>query len=127
MPATPTAALVDALRRWRLLDTQQLDLVECELAARFPAAKELLAELERRRWLTSYQAGEIRANRGAGLVLGSYVLLEKLGEGGMGEVFKAHQTKLGRLVAIKVIHQERLSNPDAARRFEREIRAAAQL
>src|SRR5262249_15065938 len=61
------------------------------------------------------------------LVLGPYILLERLGEGGMGQVFKARNRKLGMIVALKVIRKERLANPDALRRFRREIRAAAQM
>ena len=45
----------------------------------------------------------------------------------MGQVFKARNWKLGRVVALKLIRKERLDNPDAVRRFQREIRAAAQL
>src|SRR5207247_1933923 len=54
-------------------------------------------------------------------------LLEKLGEGGMGAVFKARNWKLGHIVAVKLIRKERLANPNVVKRFFREIRAAAQL
>src|SRR5262249_55197380 len=59
--------------------------------------------------------------------LGAYVLLDKLGEGGMGVVFKARHQKLGRVVALKVVRPEHLTKPEAVRRFRREMRAAAQL
>src|SRR4051812_482349 len=59
--------------------------------------------------------------------LGVYTILEKLGEGGMGEVFRARHERLGRLVALKVIRADRLPHPDAVRRFLREARVAAQL
>src|SRR5438309_1213905 len=51
----------------------------------------------------------------------------RLGEGGMGAVFKAHDRKLVRTVALKVIRAEHLGKPDFVRRFRREIRAAARL
>src|SRR5262245_52725163 len=59
--------------------------------------------------------------------LPGYDLLEPLGGGGMGEVYKARQLSLDRLVAIKVIRPERLAERSAAARFLREARAAARL
>src|SRR5207302_265585 len=78
-------------------------------------------------WLTPYQINQIFAGRGRDLLLGSYVLLQRVGEGGMGQVFKARNWKLGHVVALKVVRKERLANVDAGRRFQREIMAAAQL
>jgi urea transport system substrate-binding protein len=83
--------------------------------------------LVQRGWLSSYQAEQIRKGLGKELLLGSYVLVEPLGEGGMGTVFKARHRSLGRLVAIKIIRKDLLTNPNAVRRFQREIRAAAQV
>ncbi len=59
--------------------------------------------------------------------LGPYEILAPLGAGGMGEVYRARDTKLGRDVAIKVLPAELASNPDALARFDREARAVAQL
>jgi serine/threonine-protein kinase len=57
-----------------------------------------------------------------------YKILGKLGQGGMGHVFKARQDRLGRTVALKIIRKESISqDPAAVRRFQREARAAAQL
>jgi serine/threonine protein kinase/tetratricopeptide (TPR) repeat protein len=56
-----------------------------------------------------------------------FEILEPLGEGGMGQVYKARQVRLDRIVALKVIHPDYLSNPDAVRRFHREARAAARM
>src|SRR6266536_2824683 len=61
------------------------------------------------------------------LILGPYVLLERIGEGGMGQVFKARQRSLHRLVALKVIRPECLANQRVIRRFLREIHVASQL
>ncbi len=119
--------LADFLCHGRLLEPKQQNVLASELLPRFAEPKALAAELVRRRWLTSYQANLLLQGRGGELMLGSYVLLECIGEGGMGQVFKARNWKLGRLVALKLIRKERLSNEDAVRRFHREIRAAAQL
>jgi eukaryotic-like serine/threonine-protein kinase len=62
-----------------------------------------------------------------GDMLGPYRVLEKLGEGGMGEVYRAHDTRLGRDVAIKVLPADLASDPDRLRRFEQEARTVAAL
>jgi Leucine-rich repeat (LRR) protein/tRNA A-37 threonylcarbamoyl transferase component Bud32 len=126
MAVASTAPLVDALRQYRLLEPAQLQEVPA-LQERFPEPKGLAGELIRRGWLTPYQANQLLQGKGQELLLGSYVLLERLGEGGMGQVFKARNWKLGRVVALKLIRKERLGNPEAVRRFEREVRAAAAL
>ena len=59
--------------------------------------------------------------------LGEYELLEKLGEGGMGVVYKALHTKLGREVALKVLPKRRLRDEHAVARFEREMKAIGAL
>jgi Tol biopolymer transport system component len=62
-----------------------------------------------------------------GTSLGHYKILERLGKGGMGEVFLAEDTKLGRRVALKVLTEELASDTDWRQRFEREARAVAAL
>ena len=62
-----------------------------------------------------------------GTRLGSYEILAPLGAGGMGEVYRARDSKLGREVAIKVLPGRLASDPDALARFEREARAVASL
>ena len=59
--------------------------------------------------------------------LGEYQLLERLGAGGMGTVYKALHTKLGREVAIKVLLKGRLEDENAVARFEREMKAIGAL
>jgi serine/threonine protein kinase/Tol biopolymer transport system component len=62
-----------------------------------------------------------------GQLIGHYRVLEKIGAGGMGEVFRAHDERLGRDVALKLIRPASSDNPDHLRRFEQEARAAAAL
>jgi eukaryotic-like serine/threonine-protein kinase len=62
-----------------------------------------------------------------GKELGPYRVLDKLGEGGMGEVYRAQDTRLHREVAIKVLPPLMASDPDRIGRFEQEARATAAL
>jgi eukaryotic-like serine/threonine-protein kinase len=62
-----------------------------------------------------------------GHTLGSYHVLAKLGEGGMGEVYRAHDTTLGRDVALKILPAAFAADPDRLMRFEREARTLAAL
>src|ERR1700682_467920 len=62
-----------------------------------------------------------------GSLVGHYRVLEKIGEGGMGEVFRARDERLGRDVALKLIRPSSSTNPDHLRRFDQEARAAAAL
>ncbi len=62
-----------------------------------------------------------------GTILGQYEIRSPLGAGGMGEVYRAHDNRLGREVAIKVLPESLTTDPDRLRRFEQEARAAAAL
>src|SRR5712691_10766669 len=59
--------------------------------------------------------------------LGPYEIIAPLGAGGMGEVYRARDPRLGREVAIKVLPEESSSDPERLRRFEKEARAASAL
>ena len=62
-----------------------------------------------------------------GSTLGPYEVVTKIGEGGMGEVYRARDTKLDRDVALKVLPQAFTDDPDRLARFEREARVLASL
>src|SRR6185503_12991387 len=62
-----------------------------------------------------------------GTRLGPYEIQSPLGAGGMGEVYRAHDSRLGRDVAIKVLPQHLSSTPELKARFEREARSVSQL
>src|SRR5262245_19085175 len=126
MASVSLALVIESLRSLPLLDSAQ----KAELAAlegRFSDPRSLARELVQRGWLTPFQANLLLTGRGQELDFGSYVLLQRLGEGGMGQVFKARNWKLGKLVALKIIRKDRLTQASAVKRFFREIRAAAQL
>jgi serine/threonine-protein kinase len=126
MAIDTVAGFVEALRQTRLLDLDQLEEL-ARVQARTPDPRALAKILINKSWLTPYQVNEIFRGQSAGLVLGQYRVLERLGEGGMGQVFKARHAAMGRIVALKVIRKERLENAEAVKRFQREVRAAAQL
>src|SRR5262245_56811783 len=63
----------------------------------------------------------------AGSRLGPYEVIAPLGAGGMGEVYRARDTRLDRTVAIKVLPADLCSSPEARQRFEREARMISQL
>ena len=77
--------------------------------------------------LTLWQAQQLLAGRSSGYKVDRYVLLDLIGQGGMGRVYLARDSRLNRLVALKILSPERMSNPRATARFQREARVGAQL
>jgi serine/threonine protein kinase len=63
----------------------------------------------------------------AGTKLGAYEIVSLIGSGGMGEVYRAKDTRLDRTVAIKILSAHLSSNPDSRQRFEREARTISAL
>lgn len=84
----------------------------------------LLVKLKK---LTAFQAQQIYVGKGKALSLGNYVILDKLGQGGMGMVLKAEHRRMKRVVALKVLSPAVTKNADMTRRFQREVEAAAKL
>lgn len=121
-----SVALLEALRQFHLVESTHLEELR-DLQKRHADVKDLARDIVNRGWATPYQINQLFQGRAAELLLGSYVLLEPLGEGGMGEAFKARNWKFGKIVTLKRIRKERLGTTNAVRRFEREVRAAAQL
>ena len=103
--------------------------------ARIPPAKRTIEAADRRLarqaieagFLTLWQAQQILGGRAVGFKIDKYVLLDRIGVGGMGRVYLARDTRLGRRVALKVLSPERMNNPRALARFQREAKVGAQL
>jgi serine/threonine-protein kinase len=127
MTIASVGCLVEVLGRYHLLETDQLAELTCIVQSLPNNPVALAGELLHRRWLTAFQISRIFRGCASGLVLGHYVLLDRLGLGGMGEVFKAREVRLGRHVALKVFRKERISNPELVDRFYHEVQAAARL
>ena len=79
------------------------------------------------RALTLWQAQQLMAGRTSGFKVDRYVLLDLIGQGGMGRVYLAQDSRLNRQVALKILSPERINNPRAIARFQREARVGAQL
>jgi serine/threonine protein kinase len=77
--------------------------------------------------LTPYQAAAVYQKKSRGLLIGKYLILDKLGEGGMGVVFKARHRTLGRLGALKILPPSFTRDRGAVMRFRREFEAAGRL
>ena len=77
--------------------------------------------------LTAFQAKCLLRGRTLRLVLDEYVILDRIGAGGMGQVFKAMHTHMDRIVALKVMNERALNSPESIERFDREVKTAARL
>jgi len=127
MAIDTVAAFIDVLREKRLLEPDQLDELDRVLRARFSDVRTLAKYLVQRGWLTVFQVNQILVGRAQDLVYGPYLIRDRLGEGGVSQVFKAWHTEKNCIVALKVIREELLSNPEAFARFQREMHAVARL
>lgn len=121
--AATTPSIVEALDDPRLLSCARFDELVSDLLPKCDNWNVLARELVYRGWLTPFQMAMLLDGRGSELILGSYVLTELLGEGGMGRIYRAQNWKLGTLAAVKVIRSERARDPASAERFLREVRA----
>ena len=77
--------------------------------------------------LTRWQIERLGKGEPGQLVLGDYVLLDPLGKGGMGIVYRARHRRMDRLVALKTLTDRATESDDSVQRFQREVRAAARL
>jgi eukaryotic-like serine/threonine-protein kinase len=121
------AAFVEAVRASGLLPPAEMNTFAAAATKPNADPETLLRDIVRRGLLTTYQVRRLWKGRGPELFLNQYVLMDRLGEGGMGEVFRARHTRLDRDVALKIMRKEKLAKPESVKRFRREIRAAATL
>ncbi len=119
-------AFLENVRRSGLLSAKQFDDLNDTLpeTERGRVVARVLVE---RGLLTRFQAEQLLAGRTSGFLLGQYRILDQIGQGGMGRVFKAEHRTLGRLVALKVLAPGLLKSERVQQLFRREARAAARL
>ena len=122
------AEFVETLSNSGLLNESELVRVaEAVPTNQQQRAIELARSLVEQNLLTTYQAKVILERGDSPLLLDRYVILDSIGAGGMGVVFKALQRSLDRVVAVKVLPQHAVDSPEKVERFQREMRAAAKL
>ncbi len=116
---------LDQLKSSGLLAEDQL----ADVSGRFSnsAVDVVVSHLVDRGLLTPFQVKQLHAGQSKGLVLGQYHLLDELGRGGYGCVYKARHKLMNRIVALKVIAPERVEDSRARAWFRREVLAATQL
>lgn len=112
----------------RLMTALEVETFRCALPAdKQGDAQTLARELVQKGKLTRYQATALYQGKEKGLVFGDYIVLDRIGAGGMGQVLKARHQRMDRIVALKVLPAAFSKNPDHVKRFEREAKAAARL
>ena len=120
---------IERLTQSGLMSAQEIDAFQQQLPPdkRPTDVQQLTQSLVQQGKLTKYQAQAINQGETKGLVFGEYVVLDKLGEGGMGVVLKAQHRRMKRFVAVKMISRKVIGSPDVVKRFFREVEAAAKL
>ena len=128
-PPGRTGAFLGNLRASGLLDEDQLRVIErrCDAAGARPSERSLARDLVDRGVLTEFQAQRLLAGRTQGFLIGPYTVLDRIGAGGMGRVYKAVHRHMRRVVALKVLPRSRRANAHARARFMREVRVGARL
>jgi eukaryotic-like serine/threonine-protein kinase len=114
------------LRRSKLLTEAQFDHALRELPMT-ESGRPIARALVERGLLTRFQAERLLVGHTAGFLLGQYRILDQLGRGGMGRVFKAEHVTMKRIVALKVLTPMLMQTDRAQELFLREVRAIAQL
>ena len=127
MTVLTAESILRDLEQYRLLPPE--NYARAEAAARgddLPPAR-LVQFLTANGLLTKFQADYLAGGQAARLVFGPYVLVDRIGDGGMGVVYKARHSRLERIDALKVIRSDKITSKVVARRFLREIRLTSSL
>jgi len=131
MPSPVTVDdLLKLIRRSGMIDEPRLDayLERARLAGPLPTdVRKLAGAMVKDGLLTYFQAEQFMLGKWRGFTIGKYKLLERIGFGGMGQVFLCEHMYMRRRVAIKVLPPAKAEEPAALGRFYREARAAAAL
>ncbi|HWB09542.1 MAG TPA: protein kinase [Pirellulales bacterium] len=124
-----TRQFLDSLAEQSILTMDELAKMRRHLSTEQLQAtpNSLARELVRRHKLTRFQAAQVIQGRGRSLLFGDYLVLDKVGEGGMGQVFKAEHRRMKRIVALKLLPSHATSSKSLVDRFYKEVELAARL
>ena len=125
----PPHDLLRLIRHSGVLSDRQFEEVRGKVrSGEYPRDSGALARrLIEERILTKFQADRLLRNKVHGLVVGRYVILDRLGAGARGRVFRAQHQLMGRMVALKVIAPQIASRASSIARFHREMRLIGRL
>jgi serine/threonine protein kinase len=115
------------LRRVQLLAPEQVDEIARELGPEYDDPRRLAQYLIQIDWLSEYQCRCLFDERWDALSVGHYQVLDRLGEGGVSEVFQAWDSLKGRVVALKVLRRDLASHQEGVRQFQRELQVVTRL
>ena len=121
--------LLPLIRKSGILSDRQFEEISGKVrSSEYPAETRALAEcLTAEGILTVFQVSRLLLSKTHGLVVGPYVILDRLGAGGRGRVFKAQHRLMGRLAALKIIAPHIASRASSIARFHREMRLIGRL
>lgn len=126
VPEVSQGAFLALVRQSGLIEPAQLDAALFS-APDSPRTKHLARHLVKKELLTRFQAQQLLAGRSGGFILGQYRILDLVGQGGMGKVYKAEHQTMSRTVALKVLSSDVTRTERARQLFRREVKAAARL
>jgi serine/threonine protein kinase len=127
MTIVSSGALIDTLRLYQLLSGDKLAQLPHLAKGRCEEARGLAKLLGQRGWLTIYQINQVLDGHGKELVMGPYQILDRLGQGGLSQVFKARHCEHDWVVALKVIRPEAMADSVGRQQFLHEMEAMARL
>jgi WD40 repeat protein len=127
LPGDTIEDVVRALGETALLEPAQREELLRRLQPRFSDPRALLQQLLEWGWVTPFQIAHLADGDPRELVVGSYVVLDRLGEGGMGEVLKARVQNGKQIVVLKVIRPDLLRNQAVTQQFLAEMQALSRL
>lgn len=120
--------LVDNLTTYGILSASDVEALRETVAAQPDAdAEPLLNELVEQNKLTKFQAMNLKAGKAKALVFGEYLILDKIGAGGMGQVYKGQHRRMKRIVALKVLPPQSVGSQKAVQRFYQEVEVSSKL